>query len=113
MEQFDWSEARMTDNSWDDWQDQLTEHQAAYNSYEQGEVPEQEHDNSYALRHRSQELGPHGWQQHLRLHATVTTETQPGYDGTTSWFAYEEAIDDWCDVTELDPEKQGPALKTV
>jgi hypothetical protein len=28
-----------------------------------------------------------------------------------SWFAYEELIEDWCDVTELEVEKQGPALR--
>ena len=31
----------------------------------------------------------------------VTTKIPPGFDGRTSWFAYEEAIDDWCDITEL------------
>ena len=35
-----------------------------------------------------------------------------GLDGRTLWFAYEEAIDEWCDVTELDPTKRGPALKS-
>jgi hypothetical protein len=39
----------------------------------------------------------------------VTTKIPPGYNGITSRFAYEEQIDDWTDVTELDPEKQGPA----
>ena len=33
------------------------------------------------------------------------------FNGTTSWFAYEEAIEDWCDITELDAEKRGPALR--
>ena len=28
-----------------------------------------------------------------------------------SWFAYEDAIDDWCDITELDADKRGPALR--
>ena len=28
----------------------------------------------------------------------------------SSWFAYEDAIDDWVDITELEPEKQGPCL---
>ena len=31
----------------------------------------------------------------------VTTKIPPRYDGRTSWFAYEEAVDDWVDVTEL------------
>ena len=32
-------------------------------------------------------------------------------DGRTSFFAFEDAIDDWCDITELEPEKRGPALR--
>ena len=41
----------------------------------------------------------------------VTTKIPPLFDGKTSWFAYEDAIDDWCDITELDYEKRGPALR--
>ena len=41
----------------------------------------------------------------------VTTKVPPSYDGRSSWFAYEDAIDDWCDITELDNEKRGPALR--
>ena len=41
----------------------------------------------------------------------VTTKIPPTFDGRSSWFAYEEAIDDWCDVTELDADKRGPALR--
>ena len=32
-------------------------------------------------------------------------------DGRTSWFQYEEIIDDWLGLTTLDPDKHGPALK--
>ena len=42
----------------------------------------------------------------------VTTKIPPSYDGRTSWFAYEEAVDDWCDITELPEAKRGPALKS-
>ena len=31
--------------------------------------------------------------------------------GRSSWFAYEESIDDWLDITTLSPEKHGPSLK--
>ena len=41
----------------------------------------------------------------------VTTKVPPGFDGKTSWFAFEDAIDDWCDITELEQEKWGPALR--
>ena len=41
----------------------------------------------------------------------TTTKVPPGFDGKTSWFAFEDAIDDWCDITELESEKWGPALR--
>ena len=61
---------------------------------------------SYAMRQRMQ---PHGGQ--LMMTTQVTTKVPPGFDGTTSWFAFEDAIDDWCDITELEAEKWGPALR--
>ena len=36
----------------------------------------------------------------------------PAYEGKTSWFSYEDAIDDWCGITELEDEKRGPALRS-
>ena len=33
------------------------------------------------------------------------------FDGSTSWFKYEELIDDWLDLTQLEAGKRGPALK--
>jgi hypothetical protein len=33
------------------------------------------------------------------------------FDGRTSWFAYEEAIYDWPDITTLAPDKWAPSLK--
>eukprot|EP00435_Cladocopium_sp_Y103_P016893 s1267_g4.t1 len=35
----------------------------------------------------------------------------PSYDGSTSFFAFEDAVDGWCDFTELDPEKREFALR--
>ena len=61
---------------------------------------------SYAMRPRMQ---PHGGQ--LMMTTQVTTKVPPGFDGKTSWFAFEDAIDDWCDITELEAEKWGPALR--
>ena len=43
----------------------------------------------------------------------VTAEIPPTFDGRASWFQYEEAIDEWCDVTKLDDAKRGPALKKI
>ena len=48
---------------------------------------------------------------------TVTSYTQsfpmipPGFDGRSSCFAFEEAIDDRVDISTLAAEKQGPSLK--
>ena len=36
---------------------------------------------------------------------------QPFFDGPTSWFKYEELIDDWLDFTVLEAGKRGPAPK--
>ena len=42
----------------------------------------------------------------------MTSKIPPMYDGKTSWFQYEELIDDWVDLTQLADDKQGPALKS-
>ena len=41
----------------------------------------------------------------------ATPKIPPSFDGRSSWFSYEEAVDDWVDITTLDAEKLGPALK--
>ena len=35
----------------------------------------------------------------------VTTEATPGYDGTTSWFKYSDAVEEWCDLANVNPKK--------
>ena len=35
----------------------------------------------------------------------------PLFDGSSSWFRYEELIDDWQDITQLEAGRRGPALK--
>ena len=54
--------------------------------------------DSYAMRRAPQQTQIHMTQQ-------MTTKVAPAYDGRTSFFAFEDAIDDWCDITELEPEK--------
>ena len=51
--------------------------------------------------------------QTSNLHMTqqMTTKVAPAYDGRSNFFAFEDAIDDWRDITELEPEKRGPALR--
>ena len=41
----------------------------------------------------------------------ITTKVPPLFDGPRSWFKYEELIDDWLDLTVLEAEERGPALK--
>ena len=41
----------------------------------------------------------------------MTAKVAPAYDGRTSFFAFEDAIDDWCDIAELEAERRGPALR--
>ena len=41
---------------------------------------------------------------------TMSAKVAP-YDGNTSWFQYEELIDEWCDLTTIEASKGGPNLK--
>ena len=63
-----------------------------------------QHD-SYAVRRAPQQNAIHMSQQ-------VTTKIAPAYDGRSSFFAFEDAVDGWCDITELEPEKRGPVLRS-
>ena len=40
----------------------------------------------------------------------VTTEGPPGYDGTTSRFKYSDAVEEWCDLTQVEARRRGPAI---
>ena len=44
----------------------------------------------------------------IQITQQMATKGAPAYDGRTSFFAFEDA---WCDITELEPEKRGPALR--
>ena len=52
--------------------------------------------DSYAMRRAPQQTQIHMTQQ-------MTTKVAPAYDGRTSFFAFEDAIDDWCDNQEFGP----------
>ena len=41
----------------------------------------------------------------------ITAKISPLFDGSISWFKYEELIDDWLDLTVLEARKRGQALK--
>ena len=77
--------------------------------YERGEGDDDyllQGNGSYATtRCHSQEL------HRLSPFQQVTTTVPPSFDGRSSWFAYEDAIDDCCDIAELGNEKRRPALR--
>ena len=33
-------------------------------------------------------------------------------DGTTSWFKYSDAVEEWCDLTKVEAKRRGPAIAT-
>ena len=41
----------------------------------------------------------------------MSPKVPPAWNGRGSWFAFEELVFDWEDITILDQEKRGPALK--
>ena len=42
--------------------------------------------------------------------AHTTTEVPPGYDGSTNWFKYADAVEEWCDLTKVEARRRGPAI---
>ena len=48
---------------------------------------------------------------HWTAGSGITNKIPPLFDVSTSWFKYEELIDDFLDFTVLEAEKQGPSLK--
>ena len=41
----------------------------------------------------------------------MSAKIPPAFNGRGSWFAFEELVYDWMDITILDQDKQGPALR--
>ena len=48
---------------------------------------------------------------HEAASSGITVKIPPLFEGPTSWFKYEELIDDRLDLTQLEAGKRGPALK--
>ena len=61
--------------------------------------------DAYAMRR----ITPQSYTIHMTQQ--MTTRVALAYDRRTSFFAFEDAIDDWCDITELEAERRGPALR--
>ena len=43
----------------------------------------------------------------------MTPQIPPTFYGTTSWFEFEDLIEDWLGITALQNEKKGPSLKNA
>ena len=43
----------------------------------------------------------------------MTPKIPPSFDGQSSWFEFEDLIDDWVNITTLSAEKIGPSLKNA
>ena len=41
----------------------------------------------------------------------MTTKVPPAYDGLTSFFAYEEYVEEWLLITTIDDDKRAPLLR--
>ena len=50
--------------------------------------------DSYAMRRAPQ-------QPSIQMTQQMTTKVAPAYDGRTTFFAFEDAIDDWCDIIKI------------
>ena len=50
--------------------------------------------------------------EELPAGALFTTKIAPAFNGRTSWFAYEELIEEYLDTTILNGDKIGPALRS-
>ena len=63
-----------------------------YDDYEEPELSEQEYMAYPAMGSDGMLLsgGPH----------PANTKIAPSFNGVTNWFQYEQAVDDWVDVTE-------------
>ena len=48
-----------------------------------------------------------------RMCIKMTPKVPPQFDGQSSWFEYEDLIDDWLGITTLDADKHGPSLKNA
>ena len=48
-----------------------------------------------------------------RMGIKMTPKVPPQFDGQSSWFEYEDLIDDWIGIATLDADKQGPSLKNA
>ena len=51
--------------------------------------------------------------EHHSTGIRMTPKVPPTFDGQSSWFEFEDLIDDWMGITTLTPERLGPSLKNA
>ena len=51
--------------------------------------------------------------EHQNTPVRMTPKIPPTFDGQSSWFEFEDLIDDWLGITTLTAEKLGPSLKNA
>ena len=61
----------------------------------------------------SRRYGFSSWPDHHSTGIRMTPKVPPTFDGQSSWFEFEDLIDDWMGITTLTPERLGPSLKNA
>ena len=68
----------------------------------QGSRHRQQHGRSSSSTYRTYEAQPSAG-------VKMTPKIPPSFDGQSSWFEFEDLIDDWVSITTLSAEKLGPS----
>ena len=77
-----------------------------YESFMKGSLVDEENDQALISVDTSQCYGS----SELPPGALMTTKIPPSFDGS-SWFVYEDLLDDWEDITVIDEETRGPLVR--
>ena len=93
-----------TDEEHDDSLSEATDPEDAFAA--QGTRHRQQHGRSSSSTYRTYEAQPSAG-------VKMTPKIPPSFDGQSSWFEFEDLIDDWVNITTLSAEKLGPSLKNA
>ena len=93
-----------TDEEHDDSLSEATDPEEAFAA--QGTRHRQQHGRSSSSTYRTYEAQPSAG-------VKMTPKIPPSFDGQSSWFEFEDLIDDWVNITTLSAEKLGPSLKNA
>ena len=93
-----------TDEEHDDSLSEATDPEEAFAA--QGTRHRHQHGRSSSSTYRTYEAQPSAG-------VKMTPKIPPSFDGQSSWFEFEDLIDDWVNITTLSAEKLGPSLKNA